>query len=114
MNNLLMVNRGESHFGICQERFLINAYNNLLEFKTFEKLDNLRFVSALYFESMNFIVKDFEVDSQGNAIAGDNDIVINSVNDLHVYPEIELEGFKYFDRELMMDYLQILSIKRSP
>ena len=38
---------------------------------------------------------------------------MNSVNDLHVYPEIELEGFKYFDRELMMDYLQILSIKRS-
>ena len=38
---------------------------------------------------------------------------MNPVNDLHVYPEIELEGFRYFDRELMMDYLQIISIKRS-
>ena len=80
--NLLKVNKGELNFGICQERFFQNGYNNLLEFKTFEKLDNLRFVTALYFESMNFIVKDFEVDSQGNAIADDNDIVINSVNDL--------------------------------
>ena len=38
---------------------------------------------------------------------------MSSVNDLHVYPEIELEGFTYFNRELMIDYLQILSIKRS-
>ena len=30
LNNVLKVNRGEYHFGICQERFLINAYNNLL------------------------------------------------------------------------------------
>ena len=86
--NLLKVNKGELNFGICQERFFQNGYNNLLEFKTFEKLDNLRFVTALYFESMNFIVKDFEVDSQGNAIAGDNDIVINSVNDLRYNEKI--------------------------
>lgn len=81
-NNLLKVNKGELTFGICQERFFQNGYNNLLEFKTFPKLDNLRFVSALYFESMNFITKDYEVDSEGNSITTDSDIVINSIDDL--------------------------------
>ena len=81
-SNLLKVNKGEYNFGICQERFFQNGYNNLLEFKNFDKLDNLRFVTALYFESMNFIVKDYEVDSDGNAIVSDTDILINSIDDL--------------------------------
>ena len=37
-NNLLKVNKGELTFGICQERFFQNGYNNLLEFKTFPNL----------------------------------------------------------------------------
>lgn len=86
--NLLKVNKGSLNFGICQERFFQNGYNNLLEFKKFDKLDNLRFVSALYFESMNFIVKDFDVDSEGNAIASDEDIVINSINDFRLNDKI--------------------------
>jgi TRAP transporter TAXI family solute receptor len=87
-NNLLKVNKGDLSFGICQERFFQNGYNNLLEFKSFPKLDNLRFISALYFESMNFIVKDYEVDSSGNAITSDTDIVINSINDLRYNAKI--------------------------
>ena len=31
---------------------------------------------------MNFITKDYEVDSDGNSITSDTDIVINSINDL--------------------------------
>ena len=31
-SNLLKVNKGEYNFGICQERFFQNGYNNLLEF----------------------------------------------------------------------------------
>lgn len=79
LSNLLKVNKGEYNFGICQERFLINGYNNLIEFKDFEKLDNLRFVSALNFENMTFIVKDFDnVETSGDS----NEIVINSFDDL--------------------------------
>lgn len=80
LNNVLKVNRGEYHFGICQERFLINAYNNILEFKEFEKLNNLRFISALNFETINFIVKDYDNDF-GDQVT-DNDIVINSFDDI--------------------------------
>ena len=79
LSNLLKVNKGEYNFGICQERFLINGYNNLIEFKDFEKLDNLRFVTALNFENMTFIVKDFDnMETSGDS----NDIVINSFEDL--------------------------------
>ena len=98
LNNLLMVNRGESHFGICQERFLINAYNNLLEFKEFEELSNLRFISGLNFENMVFIVKDYDNDS--GAQVTDNDIVINSFDDIGLNDNIYGLGLEINDKVL--------------
>ena len=78
-NNLLNVNKGKYDFGICQERFLINGYNNLLEFGKLEKLDKVRFISALYFENMNFIVRDFD----NSETSGEtNEIIIDSFSDI--------------------------------
>ena len=81
-NNLIKVNRGKLDFCICQDRFFQNGVNNLLEFKTFNKLENVQFVSSVYIESMNFIVKDYDTDEQGNASMIDSDIVIDSMEDL--------------------------------